>query len=496
MNDKYEVFFNEHDFYFDNPLFKNLHDRNAFAAYVPSVQPSYTKFIAAEKEKLKSRQAKPLYLERTSTDFTDDCSGGFYYPLVLFSLGPYLNLSKKKFESGEIGSERVGCPIISDKRDPVGDPTIARFPMCDAFRIADSGGLQLARGVWKFDVATANDIQKEALFEMVLRNQEQFADMAVVLDFPTEGVLIGTIGSAAECADFQVESMSYFAKHRDTSSQTLFLNVLQGDTNKDRENHYQATKNFDFTCGVCISFRAYGEDFSWVLYWLWRMLKDRYLSPGGRFHVHFLGVGHLRAAVAFTRIQQAIRRHWDFPEFTITFDSSTPFMLAGRYNKAVGDAIITSKEMKLPLYGPISELSDAAKEMAFPSRCGPIQTQTTVSDYFGNSPPNGGVRPFDAVGYQLLMAGNVYATIKAIHSVNHKANLAILHPDVIADIPPQIFELDSAVNRVFCAPNEDVFHSILGDNLEALSFFGGKLFKPREADSDEEFDPSYMDLEE
>ena len=393
-------------------------------------------------------------------------------------------------------SEEIGYEFIREKREHFGDPAMPFFPMCESYRLADSGGLQLARGQWDFDVATATEPQKEELFEKVLRNQQLFADMAVVLDYPTEGVLKKTIESARECADFQIESMAYFEKHRDPNSDTLFLNVLQGDTHEDREHHYEATKQFEFTSGVCISFRAYGEDFGSVIYWIWRMLKEKYLSPGGRFHVHFLGVGHLRAAVAFTRIQQAVRRHWNFPEFTITFDSSTPFMLAGRFNKAVGDAIITRNEIRLPLYGPISQLSNVSNDMGFPARCGPIHTQTSVSDYFQDASEDGAARVVDPLGYQLLMAGNVYATIKAIHSINHKANLAILHPDIIADIPPQIFELDDAVNRAFGALNEDVLHSILGDNFEALSYFGGKQFKPRDAISDEDFDPSYMDLEE
>lgn len=470
-----------------NPFFANTRDPSSFALYIPSIQTPYAHGIVKEQSIREARQTIPAVLDRGTFDFTDECSGLFFYPLVLWSLGSF---------SG-IGDDDVQSEFIRDRREHFSDPSQHQFPMCEAYRLADSGGLQLARGVWEFDVANASNEEKCQLFGRVLRKLEKNSDMAIVLDFPTEGVLKGTIGSAKECADFQAEGMSYFEEHRDLRAQVRFLNVLQGDTQDDREYHYEVTKSYDFTSGVCISFRAYDKDFSWIIYWIWRMLKDGYLAPGGRFHVHFLGVGHLRAAIAFTRIQQAVRRHWDFPDFTISFDSSTPFLLAGRYSKAVGEAVVSRNEIRLPVFGPIDAPHHLGSHQGFPHQSGPLQSQTDFSDYCLSARSTGeGTTTFDTLSHLMLMAGNVYATIKAVHSLNLRSNAAVNNPDLGLEIPRRVHDFDAAVNKAFNTRNENEMRKMIGHNYETISYFGGRSFRLNVEKTIGEFDASCMDVQE
>ena len=126
--------------------------------------------------------------------------------------------------------------------------------------------------------------------------------------------------------DLSVDNLRYFSDNRGRSSaSTKFLSVLQ-DIGKGTGNAwYDAVKSFDFE-GWSLGGEVGGMLNS--LQWMRRLLNDHNLDKSES--VHLLQKSPPVNSVVYTAAQRSLRKLLGREDFTISFDSSSPFQLAGK----------------------------------------------------------------------------------------------------------------------------------------------------------------------
>jgi hypothetical protein len=246
------------------------------------------------------------------------------------------------------------------------------------FILGDSGGFQIAKGLWEGEwrdpnsqevqdklaaltaagpIETVNakgkTVKKDPAVEYqklidaaqkkrdgVLKWLDNISDYGMILDIPTwvihdkkasKACGITTLQEAVDATKF---NNNYFMKHRKgvANGGAKFLNVLQGDNHTSAEAWYQEMKDFcDPAKYPDTHFDGWsmgGQNMCDVHLVLKRLVALRYdnlLQEGKHDWMHFLGTSKLEWAVLLTVIQRAVRKYVN-PAFTISFDCASPFL--------------------------------------------------------------------------------------------------------------------------------------------------------------------------
>jgi hypothetical protein len=209
------------------------------------------------------------------------------------------------------------------------------------FILGDSGGFQIAKGLWEGDwKANSGCAKAQKKREQILNWLDNIADYGMILDIPT-WVIHDPKASAAcqittlqEAVDATKYNNEYFMQHRKGVARggAKFLNVLQGDNHTSADEWYEIMKDYcDPAKYPDTHFDGWamgGQNMCDVHLILKRLVALRYdnlLQPGVHDWMHFLGTSKLEWAVLLTVIQQAVRKYVN-PSFTISFDCASPFL--------------------------------------------------------------------------------------------------------------------------------------------------------------------------
>jgi hypothetical protein len=210
-----------------------------------------------------------------------------------------------------------------------------------SFILGDSGGFQIAKGLWEGDwKANSGCAKAQKKRELILNWLDNVADYGMILDIPTwvihdkkasEACQITTLQEAVDATKFNNE---YFMRHRKgvKNGGARFLNVLQGDNHTSADAWYDTMKEYcDPAKYPDTHFDGWsmgGQNMCDVHLVLRRLVALRYdnlLQPGVHDWMHFLGTSKLEWAVLLTVIQRAVRKYVN-PDFTISFDCASPFL--------------------------------------------------------------------------------------------------------------------------------------------------------------------------
>ena len=209
------------------------------------------------------------------------------------------------------------------------------------FLLGDSGGFQIAKGLWEGDWKANSGCPKaQKKRDGVLRWLDNVSDYGMILDIPTwvihskeasKACGITTLQEAVDATKFNNE---YFMKHRKgvANGGAKFLNVLQGDNHTSADEWYEIMKEYcDPVKYPDTHFDGWsmgGQNMCDVHLVLKRLVALRYdnlLQEGKHDWMHFLGTSKLEWAVLLTVIQRAVRKYVN-PAFTISFDCASPFL--------------------------------------------------------------------------------------------------------------------------------------------------------------------------
>jgi hypothetical protein len=297
-----------------------------YARFTPAISEMYVRYVNAENPK----REPPI--PREELNFFNPNSSLFYLPCSLYSAGQ--------------AAKSAG---LSERKDMVtgrdrGPTTV----------LGDSGGFQIQTGAIKFE--------GDKTRERMMRWMEANCDWSMILDFPTGGIQIGNIdqhlarlehpldpnvvdsGNKQALDDLIIKNgkdpkdknvrlfyacmlqtlinNDYFVANR-VPGATKFLNVVQGRNPSESKNWYENVKHYPFEGWSLASHHK--ENFEMALGRILDMRDDGLLQD--RDWMHFLGVGKFQHGCVYTTIQRKVRESIN-PNFTISYDVSSPFTLA------------------------------------------------------------------------------------------------------------------------------------------------------------------------
>lgn len=306
-----------------------------YARFTPAISEMYTRYVTNENPK----REPPI--PRSDLDYLNPASNLFTLSHSLYSAG---QAAKSDGAAAAIdmvtGRERSNTTVLGD-----------------------SGGFQIQMGSIKFK----GDETRNRMMKWMEKN----CDWSMILDFPTGGINMGTIdphtarlqaeaGALDEKTGKPIvdsgngellealcrengQSLAYntcllqtlinndwFVQNR-TPGATKFLNVVQGRNPSESKIWYEKVKHYPFE-GWSLA-GPHKENFEMTLQRIIEMRDENLLQD--RDWMHFLGVGKLQNGCAYTTIQRCVRESIN-PNFTISYDVSSPFTTAAYGNLFMG----------------------------------------------------------------------------------------------------------------------------------------------------------------
>ena len=296
-----------------------------YARFTPAISEMYTRYVVAESPK----RYPPV--TQAELDFLNPETGLFYLPCGLYSAGQAAKSSGNHKQDMVTGRDKSHTMILGD-----------------------SGGFQIQTGAIKFE----GDKTRRRMMEWLETN----CDWSMILDFPTGGIAVGNIdqhynrlmsefdekipdsGNAEtlnalilknggdpsnqndqmfySCMLQTMINNDWFVQNR-TPGKTKFLNVVQGRNASESKTWYENVKHYPFEGWSLASHHK--ENFEMALGRIINMRDDNLLA--NRDWLHFLGVGKFQHGCVYTTIQRLVREQIN-PNFTISYDVSSPFTLA------------------------------------------------------------------------------------------------------------------------------------------------------------------------
>lgn len=420
------------------------------------------------------------------------------------------------------------------KHAPKEDMIRARDP--NTVMLADSGGFQIAKGVWPADWTNPADREAERKRRMVLEWQMGIATYGMTMDIPTwtfrdpKAAAASNIHSYDDAVRATKYNNEYWIKNRE--GDLKILNVLQGGNHSEADHWYDLMKGYCDPDQYDRPFDGWGMggqnmcDVHLVLKRLVSLIHDGLLEPGQHDWMHFLGTSKLEWACLLTDIQRAVRANHN-PHFTISFDCASPFLATangqvytsirmedrGKWSYMMNS---TADDKK---YATDTRLfGDAVRADAIHPdfEDSPISSRMKISDVCIYKPGDlnkigkEGKTSWDSFSYALLMGHNVWMHIEAVQRANRMYDDGIIPGMLVQETFDRILFRD-VVNRVFEAKDRTKSMAIIEqfskfwDSIKGTRGFTGKkivnahsqfnnLFDVDDEDApEEEFDESKLE---
>lgn len=440
--------------------------QNDYAVFLPAISGFYATFIG--KQRVANDYVDPARFPQGLTDmeqlnWLNAQQGLFPYRWSLYS-GGHANLDLNKEDASE---------NMVRKRDP------------NTVMLGDSGGFQIAKGLWEGDWRANSGCPKaQKKRDAVLKWLDTISNYGMGLDIPTwvihdkkasDACKIKTLDEAVAATKYNNE---YFIKHRKGVKEggARFLNVLQGDNHTSADEWYEEMKVF---CDPAVypdrHFDGWGMggqnmcDVHLILKRLVTLRYDNLLQEGRHDWMHFLGTSKLEWAVLLTVIQRAIRKHVN-PSFTISFDCASPFLATA--NGQVYFENVFEHEGKwsyrmAPSADDKKYATDTRKWSTGVVADGiyPRWQESPISDMLQmkdiciykpgdlNKVGKEGRTSWDSFSYALLMGHNVWMHITAVQEANRRFDAGD-RPYMMQYSGPGHEKFEDLVEAIFAAPTK------------------------------------------
>lgn len=409
----------------------DLSSADAPALFTPSVSSNYVGYASSFPNRVPETRMPKGFLEKgKELNFIDPNNGCWHYNAALTSAGHApINVTDP-----DIANEREGMFRNRDKSKTI--------------IIADSGGYQIGTGVLKFDWKNFEGAENNKLRMRILKWMESIADISMTLDVPVWGIDAGIDGvtSFEDCLNKTLWNHDFFIKNR-TPGATRFLNILHGRNAAEREAWWDAVKDLPFEGWAVAGSNT--SNFETLLTRMIVMRDGGYMeSPRDWFHV--LGVSKMSSACAYSAIQRAIRRNVN-PNFTISYDASSPFLSTAKGSLYTGLRYSPERlSYNIDHFIDSKDLVGSTKPFPFSS---PVGRKLTLGDFCVKGHHIDSKSSWDAVSYMMTMNHNCYMHIKGIRESSNLFTLP--EPQVRDFIPSNLIEFKDLVDEIFKVQNPD-----------------------------------------
>jgi len=446
--------------------------QNDYAVFLPAISGFYATFIGKQRNE---QYVDPARFPQGLTDmeqlnWLDSNKALFPYKWSLYSGGhANLDLAKQDWSEDMVRNREPGT-----------------------FILGDSGGFQIAKGLWEGDWKANSGCPKaQKKRELILNWLDNVADYGMILDIPTwvihdkkasAACQITTLQEAVDATKFNNE---YFMKHRRgvKNGGAKFLNVLQGDNHTSADAWYETMKEYcDPVKYPDTHFDGWsmgGQNMCDVHLVLKRLVALRYdnlLQEGKHDWMHFLGTSKLEWAVLLTVIQRAVRKYVN-PAFTISFDCASPFLATANgqvyfenvfeHDSKWSYRMAPSADDKKYATDTRPWAQGVVADGIYPRwQDSPISSMLTMKDICiyrpGDLNKNGkeGKTSWDSFSYALLMGHNVYLHLTAVQEANRRFD-AGEHPAMMRYSAPTHELFEDIVEAIFAAPDRDTAEAII-----------------------------------
>ena len=352
--------------------------------------------------------------------------------------------------------------------------------------LGDSGGFQIAKGLWEGDWKANSGCPKaQARREAVLKWLDGIADYGMTLDIPTWVIndkvansKIGNFKDITELVDATKFNNDFYMANRKgiKNGGMKVLNVLQGANHKDANEWYDTMKHY---CDPAVypdtHFNGWSMggqnmcDVELVLKRLITLKYDNLLQEGVHDWMHFLGTSKLEWAVLLTVIQRSVRKHIN-PAFTISFDCASPF-LATANGQVYFENVFPQDDKWSYRMAPSADdkkyATDTRKwsDGVVTDGIYPRWEDSPISDLLqmkdiciykpGDVNKNGkeGITSWDSFSYALLMGHNVWMHLTAVQEANRRFD-AGEHPAMMRYSAPSHELFEDIIEAIFAAPTK------------------------------------------
>ena len=356
--------------------------------------------------------------------------------------------------------------------------------------VGDSGGYQigkgkmmglLALGAKPMPAQAAVDAwqQESRARDWIVGWLDTYADYAMTLDMPLWATSPDGASSpfhnctTTQLIDMTVQNLRFIDSR--AFGEAKWLNVVQGgETTADIALWWDAVKWFRRGgCALAGSAGAKGGIAN-MLRTLLMMRDDSAFEPG-QYWVHVLGISTPKWAVLLSAVQQALRQY--NPSLRVSFDSSSPFQIGGRYE---GVALTPTFNSDVKSWSVRYERAPQSRLHADPSFATPFpydQSPIGRRLQLRHLSVRGGVwdqRNFDSISNTLLINHNVWVYLDAMKQAN---DLAAARD--AARVPARYRECLAFIADVF--QRDDWSTAIAGNQalLDAVAPSGYKAAGPR-----------------
>ena len=463
--------------------------QNDYAVFLPAISGFYATFIGKQRNE---EYVDPARFPQGLTDmeqmnWLNSQKALFPYKWSLYS-GGHANLDLSKHDWSE---------DMVRNRDP------------NTLMLGDSGGFQIAKGLWEGDWKAGSGCPKaQKKREQVLAWLDGIADYGMILDIPTWVIHdkvasakcgIRTLEDAVEATKYNND---YFMKHRKgvKNGGAKFLNVLQGVNHPDADRWYDLMKDYcDPAKYPDTHFNGWAMggqnmcDVHLILRRLVTLRHDNLLQEGVHDWMHFLGTSKLEWAVLLTVIQRNVRKYIN-PAFTISFDCASPFLATangqvyyenvfpneGKWSYRMGPSADDKKYATDTRKWSQGVVADGIYDNWIESPISDMLTMKDICIYKPGVPKAGvtlteenfkdpdmydvlpdmnkngkwGKTSWDSFSYALLMGHNVYLHLTAVQEANRRFD-AGEHPAMMRSTGPGGEYFEDLVEAIFAETDKD-----------------------------------------
>jgi len=438
-----------------------------YALFLPAISSFYSTYIGKQQSDPQSvptsRMPKGIP-DMEMMNFFNPQKGLFHYQYALYSAG-HANLDLTK----EVPKEDM---IRKRKKHTL--------------LLADSGGFQIAKGVWEADWLDPKCPKAEKYRSTVLKWLCEISDYSMTLDIPTwtpnnpeaaDKVNIHSYEDAVTATKYNHE---YFMKH--STNNAKFLNVLQGGNHTEADHWYDLMKDYNDHSKHEKPFKGWAmgganmADPHLVLKRVVKIIDDGLLKEGENDWMHFLGTSKLEWAVMLTDIQRAVRKHHN-PNFTISFDCASPFLATANgqiYHQTRTPCYQNlTKDNKAGKWSYVMSPTADNKAYASDTRTfrdgviaegihnifedSPISERLMLKDVCVYAPGDlnkikkEGKTSWDSFSYALMMGHNVWHHINCVQEANRQYDNKCI-PKMLIDLKTGVTFRD-IVNAIFSVPD-------------------------------------------
>jgi len=451
-----------------------------YAVFLPAISGFYATFVGKQRDPVKGPYVDPTRMpagiqDMEQLNWLNSQQALFPYRWSLYSGGhANLDLNKQDWSEDMVRNREPGTLMLGD-----------------------SGGFQIAKGLWEGDwKANSGCAKAQKKRDAVLKWLDTISDYGMILDIPTwvihdkkasAACQISTLQEAVDATKFNND---YFMANRRgvKNGGARFLNVLQGANHPDADRWYETMKHY---CDPAVypdrhfdGWAMGGQNMCDVHLILRRLVTlkfDGLLQEGIHDWMHFLGTSKLEWAVLLTDIQRSVRRYVN-PNFTISFDCASPFLATA--NGQVYHHIDLPHEGKWCYR--MSPIVDDKKYANDTRPFGPAVVADGLIDHFDESPLSQqltmkdvchyapgdlnkigkeGRTSWDSFSYALLMGHNVWTHIEAVQRANREYDAGRYPYMMRHDIPSGTGEFFcDIVDRIFSAADRDSAMAIVNDS--------------------------------